>query len=205
MRTLLVFLAVFLVAASPAEARKSKVRKAADASQAMSRKFSAENDNIISLNAAGFLYGYAGLGYERAMGDDNSLSADLMYRSVGGSGYNFTAIGLAPGYRWYLGNHGHLSGWYAGPKVYLLSFSFSYDTVVVSGFTTSRKAMTYSTMLYGAGGTGGYQWVFPNDLSASVGLEAMFLAGSLDLGAGSPSVGVGGVGTGLVGSVGYNF
>lgn len=167
--------------------------------------FVAAPDNQVFLNVAGFLYGMPTIGYEHALGKDNSWTGQVGYRSWGGTGFSLNYLGVLGSYRWYLGDHAKMQGFYAGPLGTVQMVNASYDATTISGFTVTTKKESTSSFIFGVGGEGGYQWILPMGLTFSGGLNAGYYFGTINLVSGAPSFSVGGFGAGLNGTIGYAF
>ncbi len=154
------------------------------------------NDDVY-FNAIAFLYGTPSVGYEHALTRDNSFTGEIAFRNYGIPDLSISFLGLGGSYRWWLAEHSRLRGFFAGPKAYLMNVSVNYNIAHV-GYSAS-------SLFYGLGGEGGYQWVFPNHLLLNAGGEILFYGGGPSLSAGAPGYGFGGVGAGLKGSIGYAF
>lgn len=211
-------LAVFLLPQAAHAKTKAKAKKGAPAASKSATgelhsagrsgplgPFVEAPDHQVFANILGFLYGTPTIGYEQALSDDNSFTAQLGFRSQGASNFNVTYLGLLGSYRWWLGQHARLQGFYAGPLANASMVSVSYDSATVSGTTVTTKKESASSFIFGVGGEGGYQWILPAGFTLSAGLNAGYYFGSLSLGSGAPSIPFGGFGAGLNGTVGYAF
>lgn len=159
----------------------------------------------VFINIAGFLYGMPTLGYERALGADNSFTGQVGIRQWGGTGFNINYLGLLGSYRWYLGEHAKMQGFYAGPLGTIQFVNVNYDATTVSGLNVTTRKESATSTIFGVGGEGGYQWILPMGLTFSGGLNAGYYFGSINLAAGAPSFSISGFGAGLNGTVGYAF
>lgn len=162
-------------------------------------------DHQVFANVLGFLYGTPTIGYEQALSEDNSFTAQFGFRSQGAANFNVTYLGLIGSYRWWVGNHAKMQGVYVGPLANVSMVNVSYDSSTVSGATVTTKKESASSYIFGVGAEGGYQWILPAGFTFSAGLNAGYYFGSLSLGSGAPSIPFGGVGAGLNGTVGYAF
>jgi hypothetical protein len=158
-------------------------------------------DNQVFINPLGFLYGTPTIGFEHALsgGDLHSFTAQFGFRNYGGTGYDLNYLGLLGSYRWWLGNHARLQGFYAGPLGTIQFVNVGYDV----GFPATHQSTSAS--LIGVGGEGGYQWILPFHMTLGVGLNAAYYLGNLSTASGAPSIPFGGLGAGLQGTVGYAF
>jgi len=158
-------------------------------------------DNQVFVNPLGLLYGTPTIGFEHALGggDMHSMTVELGFRHFGATDYALDYLGILGSYRFWLGNHARLQGFYAGPLATIQLVNAGYDV----GFPTRRE--TTSASLIGIGGEGGYQWILPFHLTLGVGLNAAYYLGSLSTPSGAPSIPFGGIGAGLQGTVGYAF
>lgn len=161
--------------------------------------FVAASNSQIFINPLGWVYGTPAIGYEQALSPDNSFTAQLGFRTWGGTGYDLNYIGLLGSYRWWVGDHAKLQGVYVGPLATVQLVNAAYDV----GYPV-RRVYTGSTFV-GLGGEGGYQWVLPAHLTLGLGLNAAYYLGTLSLEPGAPSFGVSGIGLGLQGTIGYAF
>lgn len=162
-------------------------------------------DQQVFLNIAGFLYGMPTLGYEHAIGADNSWTVQLGYRSWGITDVSINYLGLVGSYRWYLGDHAKLQGFYAGPLGTAQMVNVSYKTTTLNGFNLVKKDESANSFIFGVGGEGGYQWMLPFGMTFSAGLNAIYSFGSITVASGAPSFNISGFGAGLNGTVGYAF
>jgi hypothetical protein len=169
--------------------------------------FVAAPDHQVFANVLGFVYGLPTIGYEQALGDENSFTAQLGFRSQGAANFNVSYLGLMGSYRWWVGDHAKMQGIYVGPLGTIQTVNVSYDATTINtttfAVTTTKKSAT--SMILGVGAEGGYQWILPAHFTFGVGLNLGYYFGSLDLGSGSPSIPFGGFGAGLDGRVGYAF
>jgi hypothetical protein len=161
--------------------------------------FVATTDTQIFLNPLGFAYGTPTLGLEEALSNDNSFTVQLGFRTLAYTGYDTSDFGVLGSYRWYLGDHAKMQGFYAGPLATLRLLNVSYDL----GFPAHRELA--SGPLIGVGGETGYQWILPAHLTLGLGLNLGYYFGTLSYAAGAPSITTSGLGLGLQGSVGYAF
>ncbi len=160
--------------------------------------FVAAPDQQVFINLGGLVYGVPSIGYERAISDDNSWLAMVGFKSYGGTGWSSSFIDLSGGYRWWLGQHAKMQGFYAGPGLGITLWNVSWDYA-------GAKGSSSATALH-AGGEGGYQWIFPFGLTANAGIGAGFTFGTASVGAGAPAgIGFGGFGLGVNLAVGYAF
>lgn len=135
------------------------------------------------------------VGYERALSVDHSWTAQLGFWGQGGPGWSSSVIDLMGSFRWWLGDHAQMQGFYLGPMAGLSLFNTSWDIAGVKG--------SYSATALGLGAEGGYQWILPAGVVLNAGLNAGFAFVS---GAGAPSaVAIGGFSPVIVVSVGYAF
>lgn len=157
------------------------------------------SDSQVFINPLGWIYGTPTVGYEQALGNDNSWTAQLGFRTWGGTGFSVNYLGLLGSYRWWVGDHAKMQGVYVGPLATVQLVNASYDV----GFPVRRES-TGSTV-FGVGGEGGYQWILPAHLTLGLGVNAGYYIGSLNLASGAPAIGISGLGIGLQGTVGYAF
>ena len=162
-------------------------------------------DEQVFANVLGFLYGTPTLGYEQALGRDNSFTGQIGFRTQGAADFNVTYLGLVGSYRWWIGNHAKMQGVYVGPFGNVSMVNVSYDYSYFSGATLLTQKDTANSYLFGLGAEGGYQWILPAKITFGVGLNVGYYFGSLNLNSGAPSVPFGGFGAGLNGTVGYAF
>jgi hypothetical protein len=160
-------------------------------------------DAQVFTNILGLAYGTPTIGYEQVLGTENSFTGQIGFRNWGGRGYYLSSLGLMGSYRWWLGEHARMQGFYAGPVVGLNMLSASYDLNDSSGALLRRESV--SGYGVGVGAEGGYQWILPMHLTLGLGLNAMFSFGGLSVASGAPSLSAFGLGTGLSGTIGYAF
>jgi hypothetical protein len=160
-------------------------------------------DAQVFTNILGLAYGTPTIGYEQMLGVENSVTGQIGFRNWGGPGYSLSTLGLLGSYRWWIGEHARLQGFYAGPLVTVNLVTASYDLSGPSGgFLRRESASGYGV---GVGAEGGYQWILPMHLTLGLGLNAGFSFGGLSLAPGAPSFSAYGLGTGLSGTIGYAF
>lgn len=130
-KTILVLLAVFLVAGS-----------------AFSQEMETRN-NVIKVNPAALLFGGFNVTYERAIADSHSFELGLSYSSysgtVDGETTKVTGLGFIADYRWYFGSKK------IAPDGVYISPRFTYAS------TGDGDGNGVSTL--GFGGVIGYQWL----------------------------------------------
>ncbi len=185
--SLLAIACMFVLSASVLQAATTTKKVAKKASAAMG----GVPDNIVSLevgiNLSPSVTLVPGLSYERALSDDNSFALHGSMQSYGATGYTTTVTILGGSYRWYLGEHSKLNGFYAGPAAYMVMYSASFDFLGVK--------QTYSATGFGLGGEGGYQMHLGNGFVVGGGAQVLV------------PLGITGAGTylGFSGNVGYAF
>jgi hypothetical protein len=189
-------------AATTAKGSSGQLRKTGDGPLGA---FVAAPDQQVFANILGFLYGMPTIGYERALGADNSWTAQLGFRSQGASNFSVNYLGVVGSYRWWVGEHAKMQGVYVGPLGTLQMVNINYDATTINGFTVTTKKESANSFIFGIGAEGGYQWILPASFTFSAGLNMGYYFGSLNLGSGAPSIPFGGFGAGLNGTVGYAF
>ena len=164
--------------------------------------FVAAPEQQVFVNILGLAYGFPALGYEKVIGDENSFTGQIGFRGVGGGGYYLNYLGLLGSYRWWLGHHANLQGFYLGPQASIQIVDAAYDVRPPSGPLYRERG---SGTVIGVGAEGGYQWVLPAHVTLGLGLSLGYNLGAFDVPSGGPSFLIGGPASGLTGSVGYAF
>jgi hypothetical protein len=160
-------------------------------------------DAQVFTNVLGLLYGTPTIGYEQVLGSEHSFTAQIGFRNWGGPGYYLNSFGLLGSYRWWLGQHARMQGFYAGPLAGLSTVNANYDLSGPAGGFLRRESASGSFI--SVGGEGGYQWILPMHLTLGLGLNAAYSFGGISMSPGAPSFTVSGFGSGLNGTIGYAF
>lgn len=203
MKTLAFLLALGALAmAQPAFAKPAKSAKKASHE---SRASSGEAKNLVSVSPMVFLssassFG-ATIGYERAIGEMNSVIVQGLYQSSGPAAANLTNLGIGGGYRWYLLGPGMLSGLYVGPKLGLVSSTYSYEYSTIG----SRRTYTSNASLFKVMAEAGYQAKFWENMVAGANFELSYTSGTLSTVSGYTAVDLSGTNLGTYASVGWAF
>jgi hypothetical protein len=159
----------------------------------------APEQNIITANPVGLMFGYFNANYEKAIGKDNGLgfSAGVNFYSL--SGWSWFGLNVGAQYDWFFQHHA-LNGWFAGPNVGISMESFSYD--YTDPFTLQTTKSTATGFGVGIGGHGGYRWIWPGGFTLDVTAEITYtIASAVTLNGSTAAFGGMGFGPGV--NLGY--
>lgn len=128
-------------------------------------------DNVVKLNPLGALFGSINAGFEHKLNDNHSaqLNVNFISRTVDVIffKYKFSGFGVAPEYRFHLGDHENPFKLYAGPVV-----NVNFLTSKVDGEDVGSSKTTYTAI--GGGGQIGYEWLIGSAFVIDVNAGAVY-------------------------------
>jgi hypothetical protein len=160
----------------------------------------------IYINPAGLIFGLAGVGYERAVGENKSFTVEGSFASHSLTGQNISMLGLGGSLRFWNGEE-KLKGLFFGPDVSILSIHWSFDMSEfdMNTYQIVTTEETQSALFFSVGGLGGYQWIFSNHVMLNLGLTLNYMIGGFESKPGWPDFKYSGIAPGGMLDVGYAF